>query len=115
MQPPQNAALRTVIDLGLFQLLVENPDGRSAKDLAAHSGAEKALVGKLGSSDFCKGGLTITGLEVRLMRVMTALGLCASYEPEVYMATDKTRAMTEPIGRDGVPCMYILAYWNFFV
>lgn len=88
-QPPQNAALRTVIDLGLFQLLVKHPDGRSAKDLAVHSGAERALV-------------------VRLMRVMTALGLCASYEPEVYSATDKTRAMTEPIGRDGVPCIYDL-------
>lgn len=46
-------------------------------------------------------------LAVRLMRVMTALGLCASYEPELYFPTDKTRAMTEPIGRDGVPCMYV--------
>ena len=46
-QPPQNAALRTVIDLGLFQLLVKHPDGRSAKDLAVHSGAERALVGRI--------------------------------------------------------------------
>lgn len=39
------------------------------------------------------------------MRVMAALGLCASIEPEVYLPTDKTIAMTQPIGRDGVPCM----------
>ncbi|THC91391.1 hypothetical protein EYZ11_009140 [Aspergillus tanneri] len=88
-QPPQNAALRTVIDLRIFPLLVEHPQGRSAKDLAVHTGAEKALI-------------------VRLMRVMIALGLCASREPEVYLPTDKTIAMTQPIGRDGVPCIYDL-------
>lgn len=39
------------------------------------------------------------------MRVMTSLGLCSSVEAEVYYPTDKSLAMTKPIGRDGVPCM----------
>ncbi|KAF7588263.1 hypothetical protein BBP40_005949 [Aspergillus hancockii] len=89
-QPPQNAALRTVIDLNIFPLLLENPNkGLSATRLAESTGAERALI-------------------IRLMRVMTALGLCASIEPEVYLPTDKTVALTQPIGRDGVPCIYDL-------
>ncbi|KAL5363602.1 S-adenosyl-L-methionine-dependent methyltransferase [Aspergillus floccosus] len=89
-QPPQNAALRTVIDLGIFPLLMQNhKNGLSATQLAAHTGAERDLI-------------------VRLMRVMTALGLCSSVECEVYRANEKTEALTQPIGRDGVPCIYDL-------
>ncbi|KAB8251311.1 S-adenosyl-L-methionine-dependent methyltransferase [Aspergillus flavus] len=89
-QPPQNAALRTVIDLNIFPLLLEHPiNGLSATELSEYTGAERALI-------------------IRLMRVMAALGLCASIEPEVYLPTDKTIAMTQPIGRDGVPCIYDL-------
>ncbi|OGM51361.1 O-methyltransferase [Aspergillus bombycis] len=89
-QPPQNAALRTVIDLHIFPLLLEHPaKGLSATQLSEYTGAERALI-------------------IRLMRVMTALGLCANIEPEVYLPTDKTIAMTQPIGRDGVPCIYDL-------
>ncbi|KAE8312558.1 S-adenosyl-L-methionine-dependent methyltransferase [Aspergillus transmontanensis] len=89
-QPPQNAALRTVIDLNIFHLLLEHPiRGLSATELSEYTGGEKALI-------------------IRLMRVMAALGLCASIEPEVYLPTDKTIAMTQPIGRDGVPCIYDL-------
>ncbi|KAI9926344.1 hypothetical protein MW887_004108 [Aspergillus wentii] len=79
-QPPQNAALRTVIDLGIFPLLVESKSGVSAAELE----------------------------ELRLMRVMAGLGLCASHESEVYSPTDKTLAMTQPIGRDGVSCLFDL-------
>ncbi|OJJ47322.1 hypothetical protein ASPZODRAFT_65601 [Penicilliopsis zonata CBS 506.65] len=93
-QPPQNAALRTVVDLDIFKLVLEASStkggkGISATELAARTGAEKTLV-------------------VRLMRVMTALGLCTSLEPEVYLANDKTATMTKPIGRDGVSCIYDL-------
>ncbi|RAK96778.1 O-methyltransferase [Aspergillus ibericus CBS 121593] len=89
-QPPQNAALRTIMDLGIFPLLVEqNKRGLSATELARRTGAERGLI-------------------VRLMRVMTALGLCASHESEVYIATEKTAVMTQPIGRDGIPCIYDL-------
>ncbi|GKZ17726.1 hypothetical protein AbraIFM66951_010868 [Aspergillus brasiliensis] len=89
-QPPQNAALRTVMDLGLFPLLVEQSKrGLSATELAEKTGAERGLI-------------------VRLMRVMTALGLCANPESEVYVATEKTVALTQPIGRDGIPCIYDL-------
>ncbi|KAJ5083864.1 hypothetical protein NUU61_008443 [Penicillium alfredii] len=90
-QPPQNAALRTVIDLGIFQLLLEKPhkDGVSATQLAAYTGADEDLI-------------------VRLMRVMASLGLCSMPAPEMYHANDKTVALTQPIGRDGVPCIYDL-------
>ncbi|KAJ5743292.1 O-methyltransferase [Penicillium manginii] len=42
------------------------------------------------------------------MRVMNALGLCATSEPEKYIATDKSASMIHPIGRDGVPCIFDL-------
>ncbi|KAL4891810.1 S-adenosyl-L-methionine-dependent methyltransferase [Aspergillus ambiguus] len=87
-QPPQNAALRTVIDLGVFPLLVQHHKrGLSATQLAAHTGADRELI-------------------VRLMRVVTALGLCNSDECELYRPNEKTEALTQPIGRDGVPCIY---------
>lgn len=41
------------------------------------------------------------------MRVISALGLCSSEECEVYRPNEKTQALTQPIGRDGVPCMYV--------
>lgn len=48
MQPPQNAALRTVMDLGIFPLLVEQSKcGMSATELAAQTGAERGLIGKM--------------------------------------------------------------------
>jgi hypothetical protein len=43
------------------------------------------------------------------MRVMVSLGLCTTMAPEVYRANDKTVALTQPIGRDGVPCMYVVS------
>ncbi|PYH91832.1 S-adenosyl-L-methionine-dependent methyltransferase [Aspergillus ellipticus CBS 707.79] len=89
-QPPQNAALRTVMDLGIFPLLMESGKcGLSAVELASKTGAERGLI-------------------VRLMRVMTALGLCASNESEIYVANEKTLILTQPIGRDGIPCIYDL-------
>ncbi|KAJ5550319.1 hypothetical protein N7535_001740 [Penicillium sp. DV-2018c] len=91
-QPPQNAALRIAIDLGVFPLLVEKQHratGLSAAQLAEYTGAERDLI-------------------VRLMRVMASLGLCATPAPEVYVANEKTSALTHPIGRDGIPCIYDL-------
>lgn len=41
------------------------------------------------------------------MRLMTSLGLCTTTIPETYMANSKTAAFVEPIGRDGVRCMYV--------
>lgn len=41
------------------------------------------------------------------MRVITSLGLCSIPAPEIYQANDKTVALIQPIGRDGVPCMYV--------
>ncbi|KAJ5195583.1 uncharacterized protein N7498_009021 [Penicillium cinerascens] len=90
-QPPQNAALRAVVDLKIFPLLVEKQarEGLSAAQLAEFTGAENDLI-------------------VRLMRVMVSLGLCTTPTAEVYRANDKTVALTQPIGRDGVPCIYDL-------
>ncbi|KAJ5378407.1 hypothetical protein N7509_011526 [Penicillium cosmopolitanum] len=90
-QLPENAALRTVVDLGIFPLLVntETKSGVSATDLARDTGGDRGLI-------------------VRLMRMMTALGLCATLEPEKYIATDKSSSMIHPIGRDGVRCIFDL-------
>jgi hypothetical protein len=41
------------------------------------------------------------------MRVMASLGLCITPAPELYVANEKTVALTQPIGRDGIPCMYV--------
>jgi hypothetical protein len=38
---------------------------------------------------------------------MVSLGLCITPTPEVYVANEKTVALTQPIGRDGIPCMYV--------
>ncbi|EAW14278.1 putative O-methyltransferase [Aspergillus clavatus NRRL 1] len=89
-QPPQNAALRTVVDMGIFPLLVDSGEtGVSAGELAKRIGAEKELI-------------------VRLMRIVSALGLCSNPELEVYRPTDKTAIMTGATGRDGVSCLYDL-------
>lgn len=48
IQPPQNAALRAVMDLGIFPLLMDKKYrgiGVSATQLAEYSGAERELVG----------------------------------------------------------------------
>ncbi|KAL5041353.1 hypothetical protein BDW71DRAFT_212212 [Aspergillus fruticulosus] len=95
-QPPQNAAIRTLIDLGVFELLVENAmDGRSpglsASEVSVQTNAERGLI-------------------VRLMRIATSLGLCDSdcdsTEPEVYRANSKTEILTKPLGRNGLRCLY---------
>ncbi|CAG7923232.1 unnamed protein product [Penicillium olsonii] len=90
-QPPENAALRTVVDLGIFPLLVGKgqKDGLTATDIALCTGADRSLI-------------------VRLMRVMSALSLCTNIEPEKYRPNEKTITMTQPIGQDGVPCIYDL-------
>jgi hypothetical protein len=41
------------------------------------------------------------------MRVMGSLGLCVTPTPDLYVANEKTVALTQPIGRDGIPCMYV--------
>ncbi|KAJ5223976.1 hypothetical protein N7468_008518 [Penicillium chermesinum] len=91
-QPPQNAALRAVMDLGIFPILMETQNresGVSASYLAKCSGADRELI-------------------VRLMRVIVSLGLCSPSGVEGYRANEKTVALTQPIGRDGVPCIYDL-------
>ncbi|KAL4741097.1 S-adenosyl-L-methionine-dependent methyltransferase [Aspergillus similis] len=100
-QPPQNAAIRALIDLSVFELLVEDAmDGRnrglSASELSVRTNADRGLI-------------------VRLMRVATGLGLCDSNsnsecaEPETtYSANSKTDIMMKPLGRDGLRCLYDL-------
>ncbi|KAJ9261850.1 hypothetical protein DTO027B5_3033 [Paecilomyces variotii] len=92
-QPPQNAALRTAVDLGVFPILSSRCQSKStvtAMEISEETGADKALI-------------------ARLMRVMTALGLCCNPESEVYSANEKTFIMTQPTGRDGVSCLYDLS------
>ncbi|KAL4949633.1 S-adenosyl-L-methionine-dependent methyltransferase [Aspergillus filifer] len=89
-QPPQNTAIRTLIDLGVFDLIVSRgEEGISAEELGKRTTAERRLI-------------------VRLMRIATALGFCTNPAPEVYSANTKTPILTQPIGRDGVRCIYDL-------
>ncbi|KAL4754408.1 hypothetical protein BDW72DRAFT_200879 [Aspergillus terricola var. indicus] len=100
-QPPQNAAIRALIDLSVFELLVEDAmggrsHGLSASELSVRTNAERGLI-------------------VRLMRVATSLGLCDSNfnpdsaEPETtYSVNSKTEIMIKPLGRDGLRCLYDL-------
>ncbi|KAL4977570.1 S-adenosyl-L-methionine-dependent methyltransferase [Aspergillus desertorum] len=95
-QPTQNAAIRTLVDLGVFELLAEagvNGSGLSASQVSAQTNAERGLI-------------------VRLMRIATSLGLCDcdpdAAEPRTYRANSKTEVMTKPLGRDGLRCLYDL-------
>ncbi|KAJ5935065.1 hypothetical protein N7466_004612 [Penicillium verhagenii] len=91
-QPPQNAALRTVVDLEIMPLLMQKQyqsTGISAAQLAESTGAEQDLI-------------------VRLMRVVSSLGLCTTPEFQLYKANEKTAALVKPAGRDGIPCIYDL-------
>jgi hypothetical protein len=105
-KPPENAALRTVVDLDVFPILMssESKEGTSATEIAKLTGADRGLISKLQCVDR-SWNIDSRHAIVRLMRVMASLGLCTSTEPEVYRATEKTASMTQPIGRDGVPCM----------
>jgi hypothetical protein len=49
LKPPENAALRTVVDLGIFPLLVnaETKSGVSATNLARDTGGDRGLIGEL--------------------------------------------------------------------
>ncbi|KAL4800797.1 S-adenosyl-L-methionine-dependent methyltransferase [Aspergillus venezuelensis] len=89
-QPPQNAAIRTLTDLGVFDLIVHcGEEGISAEELGRRTAAERGLI-------------------ARLMRIATALGFCSNPAPEIYIANAKTSILTQPIGRDGVRCIYDL-------
>ncbi|GAD96230.1 O-methyltransferase [Paecilomyces variotii No. 5] len=92
-QPPQNAALRTAVELGVFSILSARSQGKSmvtATEISSETGADRALI-------------------VRLMRVMSALGLCSNPKPEVWSANEKTAVMVQPTGKDGVSCLYDLS------
>ncbi|KAJ5832285.1 hypothetical protein N7474_000596 [Penicillium riverlandense] len=89
-QPPANAALRTAVDLRIFPLLAKN-EVLSATELAISTGADRGLI----SGFFA--------LQPTTMMMLTALN---NDEAEVYRATERTITMTQPIGRDGIPCIY---------
>ncbi|KAL6230393.1 hypothetical protein BDW75DRAFT_234445 [Aspergillus navahoensis] len=87
-QPPQNAAIRTLVDLGVFELLVENGaggcgPGLSASEVSAKTNAERGLIG--------------TSLLVIA---------CIYLASDAYRANSKTEILTKPLGRDGLRCLY---------
>jgi hypothetical protein len=95
-----------VVDLEIFPLLMQKQyqnTGISAAQLSEYTGAEQELIGIASYSVFPRARLTIT--QVRLMRVVASLGLCTTTEFQVYRANEKTAALTQPAGRDGIPCM----------
>ncbi|CAD6592881.1 MAG: hypothetical protein ASARMPRED_006771 [Alectoria sarmentosa] len=76
----QNAAIKVALDLGILDVLVaREPRPVGADELASKHNADVVLV-------------------ARIMRVITALGLCAEVGVGMYVANSKTTIMTVPQG-----------------
>ncbi|KAL8884933.1 MAG: hypothetical protein Q9215_007128 [Flavoplaca cf. flavocitrina] len=76
----QNACVRIALELGIFDILVAKKEASvGVQELACANGADAVFL-------------------VRIMRVVTALGLCAEVGFENYQANLKTEIMTVPQG-----------------
>ncbi|KAL9038359.1 MAG: hypothetical protein Q9180_003190 [Flavoplaca navasiana] len=76
----QNACVRIALELGVFDILVAKKETSvGVQELACANGADPLFL-------------------VRIMRVVTALGLCAEVGFEYYQANPKTEIMTVPQG-----------------
>ena len=75
--PSFNLAIRCLIDLGIFKILIERKDDVSAKELAALTSADELLL-------------------VRLLRAACALGFVDQVGIGQYKANKVTKAMTDP-------------------
>jgi len=105
-QPHQNAVIRVAIALDLFALVKDKEEnGTSAEELGSLTGAEHALIGSSPSlrrlehpreDSFAK-----AHLQVRIMRVLTAMGIFSEIAGQRYVATPISRAWTAPPLRDG--------------
>ncbi|KAI4173394.1 MAG: hypothetical protein LQ343_002926 [Gyalolechia ehrenbergii] len=76
-QPHENAVIRIAIDLNLFVLVGKEESGLTAEDLQALTGAEDALL-------------------VRIMRLLTAMGVFTQTSEQRYVATPISKAWTAP-------------------
>lgn len=76
-QPHENAVIRVAIDLNLFVLVGKEEKGLTAKDLARLTGAEKSLI-------------------VRIMRLLTSMGIFLEKGEQHYAATPISNAWTAP-------------------
>jgi hypothetical protein len=87
-QPIQNASLRLAVEMGLPQAIVAR-DGASvtAVELAAEVQADVLLI-------------------ARVMRVLTAAGLCSEDGPNQYSATAVTRSWAVPAFTGGTRYLY---------
>ncbi|KAL8962474.1 MAG: hypothetical protein Q9183_005152 [Haloplaca sp. 2 TL-2023] len=76
----QNACVRIVLELGVFDhLIAKGGDAANVQELALTCGADAVVL-------------------VRVMRVVTALGLCSQSGVDEYSANSKTQIMTVPQG-----------------
>ncbi|CAG8953953.1 hypothetical protein HYFRA_00010914 [Hymenoscyphus fraxineus] len=75
--PLQVLCARLAIDLNLFKIIHQHPQGITAEELATESGGEKLLI-------------------VRLMRVLSLIGFVEEIGEEKWSSTLVTKAMTTP-------------------
>ena len=100
-KPPQNEALRAIIYLGIFPLLMEHQHremGSSATQLAEYTGAEPDSIGT---------GHRKPNGDSSSAWINFLIWFCNTPNSDVYRPIDETVAFTQPIGRDGVPCMCV--------
>ncbi|MCJ1255477.1 hypothetical protein MMC24_003293 [Lignoscripta atroalba] len=75
--PAYSFCSRVAIDLGLYNIIAEGDNPKSAVELASISGGEQLLI-------------------VRIMRVLAAMGFVAEVDEQSYASTPITRAMAVP-------------------
>ncbi|CAD6587022.1 MAG: hypothetical protein ASARMPREDX12_002571 [Alectoria sarmentosa] len=91
-----HAALRTCINLGVFERLEERSgDAKSSSELAKMTGADPGLMG-------------------RLLKHLAAMGSIYETGSNEYVPTPLSKALKEPIYRDAYPTMFDLSGPSFF-
>ena len=96
----QRIALRVGIDLHLFHILVEeNGNAISAAELAQRYNTETSLISMWYPPiprTHCSLPRLTSSTEVRIMRIITAIGFAAEAGPQSYLATPLMKAITKP-------------------
>ena len=97
-KPHENAIIRIAVDLSLFKFINDKKKrGASAEELEAITGANYLLIGLyIILDDNDRIGRAAYIYEVRIMRVLTALGIFAEIDEERYAATPISQAWDTP-------------------
>lgn len=104
-QPPANAALRVAVGLGLIDAVAARwDDPIAAHQLAKQQSTEALLVGMWPYLGWHEQSLS-SSLVVRIMRAITAMGICNEVGPSLYLPNQVTREFATAGLGDGVKCL----------